>query len=383
MSSSFTAPRLSRRQILAFAASLPTSLDVAAQSPSRSSAKTLRIAQLLDSSADQQELSRDYATGVQLGLAEFNRGGRAIQLVSLNTDGSPASLKQALASVRDDPSICALLGTAGGRLAVESVAAARREGLAIAHVAPWMADSRFDADDDVFALFASREMQIRHALSTLGGMGVSELGLVYPSARDQSALHAEVAEAAGRLKLRTQPFVAAAGEDLAALGTRMGPQTPVILLFLGGTIELSRFTQGLQSLAARGAARYVVSLSDVDVPTLMQLSPSRSVPLILTQVVPNPQNSTLPAVQSYRSALKQLFDENPSHVSLGGYLAARYATHVLSRLPGTPTRAETLAEFRKRSPADLGGFNVSFGPQRRGSSFVTQTMLLGDGRLLG
>ena len=378
-----TAP-FSRRQVLALTAGMSASLGAAAQAPSRSG-RVLRVAQLLDSSPDQQELSRDYATGVQIGLAEFNRSGRPVQLVSLNTDGSAASLRQALASVRDDPSICALLGTAGGRLAVESVAAARREGLAIAHVAPWMADSRFDTDanDDVFALFASREMQIRHALGSLGNVGVGELGLVYTSARDQYALHSEVAEAAARLKLRTQAFVAGPGEDLAAMGMRLGAQTPVILLFLGGTIELARFTQGLQSQGARGAGRYVMSLSDVDLPTLMQLSPTRSVPLILTQVVPNPQSSSLPAVQSYRAGLKQLFDENPSHVSLGGYLAARYATHVLSRLPATPTRADALAEFRKRAPADVGGFGIHFGAQRRGSSFVTQAMLLGDGRLLG
>lgn len=372
---------LTRRQALALAAALAP-IGAMAQNPSRGG-KTLRVAQLLDSSADQQELSRDYATGVQLGLAEFNRGGRAVQLVSLNTDGSPASLKQVLANVKEDPSICALLGTAGGRLAVESIGAARREGLDIAHVAPWMADSRFDGDDNVFSLFASREMQIRHALGTLGAVGVGDLGLVYISAREQLALQAEVAETATRLRLRTQSFVPAAGEDLATLGARLGSQAPVILLFLGGTIELARFTQGLQGQGARGAGRYVMSLSDVDVPTLIQLSPTRSVPLILTQVVPNPQNSTLPAVQSYRSSLKQLFDENPSHVSLAGYLAARYATHVLSRLPGTPARAETLAEFRKRTPADLGGFGISFGSQRRGSNFVTQTMLMGDGRLLG
>jgi hypothetical protein len=64
-------------------------------------------------------------------------------------------------------------------------------------------------------------------------------------------------------------------------------------------------------------------------------------------------------------------------------LAARYATQVLSRLPGTPARADALVEFRKRAPLDLGGFGVSFASQRRGSSFVTQTMLLSDGRLVG
>lgn len=371
---------LTRRQLLALAAALPATWATAQAQPR---GKPLRVAQLLDSSADQQELSRDYSTGIQLGLAEHNLSGRPIQLVSFSTDGSAASLKQVVGSIRDDGSIWAVLGTAGGRLAAESIAAARRDGLAIAHVAPWMADSRFDADDDVFSLFASREMQIRHALASLGSVGVNELGVIYTSGREQLALQTDVAEAAARLKLRTQVFVPASGEDLATLGTRLGPLAPVILLFLGGAIELARFTQGLQAQGARGAGRYVVSLSDVDVPTLMQLSPGRSVPLILTQVVPNPQSSSLPVVLNYRSVLKQLFDEAPSHISLAGYLAARYATHVLGKLPAAAGRTEALAEFRKRSAVDLGGFGISFGAQRRGSTFVTQTLLTSDGRLVG
>lgn len=371
--------RIRRHLTLALAALPWLPRPALAQGPGR---RAIRVAQMLDTSADQQELSRDYSTGVRLGLAEHNqaRGSRPIELVTLNVDGSRASLQQALASVRDDASICALLGTVGDRLASQSVAAAHDMGLNVAHVAPWMADSRFDADEQVLALFASREAQIRHALKSLESAGISELGVVYPSVRDQQALQAEVATTTGHLKLRSQAYVPAAGEDLAALPARMGPKVPAILLFLGGTIELSRLVQGL---ARHLPGRYVVSLSDVDMPTLMQVGPVKSVPLILTQVVPNPQATSLPVVRNYRALLTKLFDENPSHISLAGYLAARYATPILARLEGGVTREQALAEFQKRTSADLGGFQISFGPQqRRGSSFVTQTMLTADGRLI-
>lgn len=375
-------PDLARRRLaLALSTAPLLPLPALAQGPARN--RPLRVAQLLDTNADQQELARDYSTGVRLGLAEYNqvRGNRTIELVTLNTDGSRASLQQALGTVRDDASICALLGTAGDRLASQSITATRDAGFAIAHVAPWMADSRHDADEQVFALFASREAQIRHALKSLESMGVNELGVVYTSMREQQALQAEIASTTSRLKLRTQVFVPAAGEDLAALPARVGPQLPAILLFLGGTLELSRLTLGLSQ---HRPGRYVVSLSDVDVPTLMQLGSVKSVPQILTQVVPNPQTSSLPVVRNYRGILAKLFDESPSHISLSGYLAARYATQVLARLDGTPTRDQALAEFQKRQPADLGGFAISFSAQqRRGSSFVTQTLLTGDGRLIG
>ena len=230
-------------------------------------------------------------------------------------------------------------------------------------------------------LFASRDDQLRRAMQDLGTMGVSDVGVLYTSAREHQALAAGVEALGSRLKLRTRAYVAPADTDFAAWGQKLVTDSPVVLLFLGGSPELARLTQGI---AASGRQRYVVSLSDVDMPTLMQLNPARSVPLILTQVVPNPQSSNQPAVRAYRTLLKQLYEEAPSHLSLAGYLAGRYAAQVVGRFETPPTRAELLVTFQRRPAADLGGFQVSFaGEAKRGSSFVSQTMLTADGRLIG
>lgn len=182
------------------------------------------------------------------------------------------------------------------------------------------------------------------------------------------------------LKLRSVRFTAQAGEDSAAIAGRLPSSTPAVVLFFGGSIELARFAQGL---GQRGLQRYVVGLSDVDVPTLLQVGVGKSVPLILTQVVPNPQSSPIAAVRNYRGLLKQLFDETPSPISLAGYLAGSYAAQVLKRIEGPLARTTVLAEFQKRPGIDLGGFSIDFRDRSRGSPFVTQTMLTGDGRLLG
>ena len=154
----------------------------------------------------------------------------------------------------------------------------------------------------------------------------------------------------------------------------------LVLLFVGGTLELARFTQGLSQ---RSLQRYVVSLSDVDLTTLMQVGAGKAIPLILTQVVPNPQTSPLSVARNYRGLLKELFDEPPSHLSLAGYLAGRYASQVLKRIEGPMSRATVLAEFQKRPAIDLGGYAIDFHDRLRGSLFVTQTLLTADGRLVG
>jgi len=185
--------------------------------------KTLRVVQLLDTSSDQQELSRDYSTGVRLAFAEIKQsGGRVPQLASIDTDGSPASLHDALVQVKNDPTQVALLGAVGGRLAAASIAAARQLQLPIAHVAPWLADSRFDGEPQVFPIFASRETQIRHALGALATMGVSELGLVYPGRREEE-MHGEIEAITKRLNLRTRRLSVPDGQDVAAMQRRCAP----------------------------------------------------------------------------------------------------------------------------------------------------------------
>jgi len=339
------------------------------------------VTQLLDMSADQQQLSRDYATGIRLAFAELGANGMPVpQLSTIETDGSTAAARQALQALRADARQVALVGTVGEALSLASLAETAQLQMEIAHVAPWLADPRMDADPRLFALFASREAQIRYVLRTLSVAGVNELGVVYPAGRNAQALQAGMGAVAGRLGLRTRDFVLQAGRNLAPQAAALPPDAPYFLLFMGGAIELALFTQGL----ARGAGRhYLLCLSDVDTNTFVQLSPGKSVPVIFTDVVPNPLTSKLAVVRAYREALQRLFDEAPSTVSLAGYLAGRYAATVIAAAGPAPTRARVLAEFQRRRPLDLDGWRLEFDEHGRASRFVSQTLLNTRGEFVG
>jgi len=361
---------------LALSASLPPAF---AQRP------PVRFAQVLDMSPAQQELSRDYSTGVRLAWAELSavRGPLAsVSLATIETDGSEASVQAAITRVKEDAGLVGLVGTVGDRLSVDLIGRARAVGLSIAHIAPWMADSRQDADPSVCCLFPSRELQLRHAMGAVQGMGIDDVQVVFPSERERVAYAAEIAALAARVGVRASLHAPAAGEDLKALPARMKAQTSGLVLFMGSSIELAMLSQGM---AALGQHRFVLSLSDVDYPTLQQLAPGRGVPLILTQVVPHPARSNLPVARDYRAMLKKLFDEEPSPMSLAGYLAGLYAGQLFQRAGGAAaaTRETLLAEVRKRTPVDLRGFRLDFSDGRRGSQYVTQTLLTSDGRLVG
>ena len=97
---------------------------------------------------------------MRLGIAELNQAGRPWQLVTLESDGSAASLAQIVKRLRDDGDIAMLVATAGERLALASAAALRQEGLAIAQIGPWVADSSIDGDEALGYLREGRQFDL-------------------------------------------------------------------------------------------------------------------------------------------------------------------------------------------------------------------------------
>ena len=381
-------PVLYRRHILLSASAFTASTLLAnagsawAQgSKSTTSGKAVVVAQIVDVSQAQQDVSKDFLTGSRAAWQDINlRGGingRKVVHQILETDGTLTSVKQALNMAMESPDCVVLSGSVGDSVATQLLEISRSGGAKIAHAAPWLQNSTAEIDDNTFPVFAARQAQITHALESLSVMGLKELGAVYGSAQNLKANHQEVERVAGILKLKLHTFEA--GTNMRALGQKMTAATPGVLLFLGGTPELAEFTQGLEQQARQ---RYLVALADVNLQVLAQMGAARSTPIIATQPVPM-VSSAMPLVRNYRETMARLFDEPPTALSLAGFIAARYTFEVMNSV-GTPlSRQSALTAFQKRSDLDLGGFRVSFDAQRRSGSYVTQSMLARDGRAIG
>lgn len=379
MSKSF----LNRRRLLTSAAGLPFFMAQPAWAQvlkQPSSSRSLSIAQIVDISATQQDVSRDFLIGSRAAWQDINaRGGvrgRPVQHTVIEVDGSLPSLRTALESIRTQAHCLALCGTVGDRTAAQLVQLLRQEQPDLAHVAPWLHNADGQGEQ-TFCIFASRQEQIAHALKSLSANGVAELGAVYASAQENALYRADVERAAADLKLRLTSYPL--NGSLRQAGMSLNNNTPAILLFLGGTPELAQFTQGMEKQTRQ---RYVIALADVNLQTMAQLGTTRNTPVVATQVVPM-VNAGLPVVRAYRETLTRLFDEAPTALSLAGFIAARYTQEILQTIETLPTRQNVLQAFQRRAPLDLGGFRISFSGQRRGSPYVTQSMLGPDGRIVG
>ncbi len=371
-----------RRRAMKTCAALALGLSgVAGAQPGRAAGKSVTVAQIVDTSLDQQDVAKDFLIGSRAAWQDINsKGGlrgRPVQHSTIEVDGTPASLRAALASIRDNPACVALSGTVSDPVASQLTALLRKETLGIAHVAPWLQNSSAEIDEQTFPIFAARQEQIAHALKSLSAIGLQEVGAVFASAREQALYRDDVARTAAALKLKLQAYQG--NGDLARLGLRLTPATPAVLLFIGGTPELVQFTQGLDKQSRQ---RYVVALADVNPQTVQQMGGARSTPVIATQAVPM-VTAGIPIVRRYREVLARLFDEPPVALSLAGFIAAHYTCEVLAEIDTPLTRASALAAFRKRATMDLGGYRVNFNADGRSATYVTQSLLTADGRVIG
>lgn len=375
---------LQRILAISAAAMLPASSLLA--QPGRgtvsSSDRAWVIAQIVDTTEQQQDVSKDFLIGSRAAWQDINAQGgllgRPVKHLSIDTDGTATSLRAALDTVRDNPACIALSGTVGDRTALALTKMLHEERLGLAHVAPWLQNTTSsELGEHTFPIFADRQDQITYIVKSLSLMGIKEFGVIYATTQEYALHQLEVQRIAQSLSMKLVAAVPSA--DLKNVGQRLDSVSPAVQLFLGGTPELAQFTLGLEKQARQ---RYILALADVNLQTMMQMGAVRQTPIIVAQTVPM-LNSSVPIVRTYRSVMARLFDEPPTPHSLAGFIAARYTFDILRKINGPLSRQTALVAFQRRETVDVGGFRISYNASKRGGHFVTQSMLTKSGQTLG
>jgi ABC-type branched-subunit amino acid transport system substrate-binding protein len=342
----------------------------------------LTITQIVDTSAQQQDVSRDFVAGSKVAWQTLNmKGGlrgRKIQHAVVETDGSSAAVKNAWNAALADPRCIAISGSVGSAVSeqLSALQMSTAGGKALPIVAPWLhTPTDKSGRDGVFDIFAGQHQQIEFAVRALAIMGVPRVVTIFASAlyEQQSRSQVEKAASATRIAVDYVP------STKLSSGYTYQPEVPVIL-FLGGTLELHEFIKQMAMPAGRQC--YVVALADVNLQVLAQMSKIPiQITVVATQVVPAVTSGTA-VVREYREALSRLFDEEPTPQGLAGFIAARYTEAAIARSVQPWSRSSLLASLKRQEDSDLGGFNVLFKNGARISQYVTQTVIARDGRVL-
>jgi len=105
--------------------------------------------------------------------------------------------------------------------------------------------------------------------------------------------------------------------------------------------------------------------------------------VVITQVVPFPNDAAIPVVGRYHAALKASApDAQPGFVSPEGYLVGRAIIAGLEKVSGDLTRQALVEAVQKLGTFDLGGFKLAYSSSsNRGSDQVFLTVIQADGSL--
>lgn len=103
--------------------------------------------------------------------------------------------------------------------------------------------------------------------------------------------------------------------------------------------------------------------------------------VVVTQVVPFHQDSSLPLVNDYHKALSAVDPSAESgFVSLEGYMVGRLFVDALHKLGADVTRQNLIDVFQQSMEVDLGGATLNFGPgDNQGMDRVYLSVLQSDG----
>jgi branched-chain amino acid transport system substrate-binding protein len=344
---------------------------------------------LLGQSAAFQGPASALGLGVREGLLaafdEVNKAGgihgRRLELVSYDDGYEPTSAIDNTKRLIQDDQVFALVGEVGTPTskAVQPIATAA----GVPFIGPFtgagfLRDARLRNVINIRASYDEEtEAWIRYLVDDLD---IDRVAILY---QDDSFGRAGLSGVVKALDQR--------GMSLVAEGTYMRNTTAVKTAFL--TIRRSRPDAVVMVGAYKPCAEFIklarrfdldvrfVNISFVGSQALATELGADGEGVIVTQVVPLPDDRDIPVVRRYREALLASSPESqPGFVSLEGYLIGRLVVEALQRTGPDLTREKLLTTIYDAGTFDLDGLRLTYGPgDNQGMDEVFLTVIGADG----
>lgn len=336
-------------------------------------AEEIRLGMSTALSGPTAELGREMQLGVLAGLERANRQGgvkgRPLRLISLDDGYEPTRTAPNMRRLIEQEQVLAVIGNVGTPTAIAAIPLAREHRTLL--FAPFSGAGVLRRDPperyviNVRASYAEEIAAMVDALVGAGGLRPEEIAFF--TQRDGygdagyaggfAALKRHGLKDEGRvLHVRYPRNTLAVENALADLLLAEVPPRAIILV--GAYAPCAKFIRlarevGLQSL--------FLNVSFVGSSALARELGPAPAEVLVTQVVPDPLDRSLPLVRDYLDDLRQMAPKaTPSFISLEGYIAARILLTALERIESRPER-ETLIDALE----GLGAFDLGLGSRLR------------------
>ncbi len=327
-----------------------------------------------------QELGKNMRLGIEAAFHEVNQAGgvhgRMLELTSLDDAYEPEA---AVANTQRliGEGVFALIGAVGTPTSRSATPIAAEAG--VPYIAPFtgaafLRDPEWENIINLRASYAQETEEMVERLTV--DLGIERIGILYQDdsygrsgydgVQDALARRGSTAVAVGRYTRNTSAV------KTALLDLQEGNPEAVIMIGayqpMAALIKWARLT---------GMDWLFLNVSFVGSNALAQELGSEGVGVLVTQVVPFPQDDSLAVVAAYQRALAAYApDAAPGFVSFEGYLAGRLAIAGLQKCGRDVSRSSFLANLRGSQALDIEGFSLQYGEDdNQGSDKVFLTVI--------
>ncbi len=323
--------------------------------------------------------------GLEAAFEEANsKGGvhgRKLRLLSADDGYEPSKSIAVTQRLIEDDKVFALIGSVGTPTAVATqpiAAAAKTPFIGAFTGAGFLRDPKRDNVVNIRASYdAETEAWVRHLTEDLR---ISKIAIFY---QDDAYGRAGLSGFKKAMDKRKMEIVAEGTYErnttaikTALLAVRRA--APEAVVMVGAYKPSAEFIKLARKIEFNPV---FVNISFVGATALAQELGPEGQGVIVSQVVPFPWDTSLKVIADYQAAIKAKDPKaEPEFVSLEGYLVGRLTIAALEKVGPNPTRAGLLQTIRDTGKFDIGGLEMTFGPQdNEGLDKVFMTVIQPDG----
>lgn len=351
-------------------------------------ARDIVIGQSVDISGPLGDIGKDYLAGARVYFDYINSTGgihgRKITHIAEDNGGSAEKSAQISKNFLAKQKVDVLFGYYGEGSMDELLRNAEFERSKIPLVAPLSGIELIKQDNDhIFFIRPSYASEAKKLVGHFLNLGITRFVAVYAAdsygnsalAAVENALKSKNMALMGKYQVGREN----AGLDTAIKSTLAGkPQAIIVIL---ETLPAAQF---IKAYRQADAGAYIFGLSMINHATVSEIAgKSLAAGVMLSEVVPHPNNLSIPVVAEHHKIMEIYRDEAPSHLSLEGFIAAKMLVTALKNIGKDFTPAQLTSALKETRSMDIGGFYLEFSPLRnRGSSYVDINVITRKGRLL-
>ncbi len=321
--------------------------------------------------------------GQKMAIDEINgKGGiqgRPVRLITLDDAYDPKKCVDNVNTLIDKEKVLALYGLASTANVAAVLPILAEKKVPLVSVYTGSPALRVKQHPYFFTTMASYRDEVVQMVRNLVTLQKPQIGLVYQNAAFGQLMKPVVEEVAKELGAT---IVAAAplevnGSDAVAAAQTLAAARPQALLFMAFGPSMIAFVKAARAYV--GVPIYAVSISNS--PAILKAMGDDARGLAFTQLVPYPYRRTTALTRDLAAAASKAGVTEPGYDHMFGYVNMRILLEGIRRAGRTITSQTITRGMENIGRWDMGGYPVSYGPNKHhGSNFVEITIVGPGGR---